>query len=262
MSTRETTQADQVIQLIQDAGGKLRRAEILKQIDFSETRLDNLLSEMTSGQHPELEKAGRGVYTIAPASTEKGSAPKEDKGGLNEALANGPNESYDNSSISYHLTEAGAGPGRTSSSKSMTVDKKLMRSELGRVPDKDEGFWVQIQGHSMEPWLADGQYVFALNQKRVDVPGRYVIWWGGHESEVCCYLAELSEETLLLRKYGPEKEFRLSHVEGDTYEIEDGTTVRLRVRGRIIWPPDRARSVMETVTDQIGQVMKEALSDL
>jgi phage repressor protein C with HTH and peptisase S24 domain len=262
MPARETTQADQVVAVIEEGGGKLRRAEILDQVDFSETRLDNLLSEMTSGEHPELEKAGRGVYTTASRSAEDENAPEEDEGDLNEALANEPDESYDESSISYVLTQAGAGPGRTSSNERMTVDKKLMRSELGRVPDKDEGFWVQIQGHSMEPWLADGQYVFALDQQVVDVPGRYVIWWGGHESEVCCYLAKLSEKTLLLRKYGPEKEFRLNHVEGDTYEIEDGTTVRLQVRGRIIWPPDRARSVMETVTDQIGQVMKEALSDL
>lgn len=262
MSTREITQADQVIRLIQDSGGELRRAEILEQVDFSETRLDNLLSEMTSGKHPELEKAGRGVYTTAGKPAEDENASEEDEADLNEALANGPDEPYNDSSISYPLTQAGAGPGRTSSNQRMTVDKKLMRSELGRVPDKDEGFWVQIQGHSMEPWLADGQYVFALDQQVVDVPGRYVIWWGGHESEVCCYLAKLSEKTLLLRKYGPEKEFRLSHVEGDTYEISDGTTVRLQVRGRIIWPPDRARSVMETVTDQIGQVMKDALSDL
>jgi phage repressor protein C with HTH and peptisase S24 domain len=262
MPAREITQSDQVVAVIEEGGGKLRRAEILKQVDFSETRLDNLLSEMTSGQEPELKKAGRGVYTTAGEPTEDENAPEEDEADLNEALAKGSDESYNDSSISYRLTQAGAGPGRTSSSKHMTVDKKLMRSELGRVPDKDEGFWVQIQGHSMEPWLADGQYVFALDQQVVDVPGRYVIWWGGHESEVCCYLAKLSEKTLLLRKYGPEKEFQLTHVEGDTYEIEDGTTVRLRVRGRIIWPPDRARSVMETVTDQIGQVMKEALSDL
>lgn len=262
MPARETTQADQVIQLIQDGGGELRRAEILKQVDFSETRLDNLLGEMTSGQEPELEKAERGVYTTADSPSGDWNAPEEDEGRLNEALANGPDESYNDSSISYRLTQAGAGPGRTSSNETMTVDEKLMRSELGRVPSKDEGFWVQIQGHSMEPWLTDGQYVFALDQQVVDVPGRYVIWWGGHESEICCYLANLSEKTLLLRKYGPEKEFRLSHVEGDTYEIEDGTTVRLQVRGRIIWPPDRARSVMETVTDQVGQVMKDALSDL
>lgn len=162
--------------------------------------------------------------------------------------------------IDYPLTQVGGGPGR-STDDTMTVDKKLMRSELGRVPSADEGFWAQVQGTSMEPWIRDGQYVFALRQKQIDSPARYIIWWGDHQADVCCYLAKMSSTTVLLRKFGPEKEYRLHHKEGDIYEIDDGTTVRMQVRGRVVWPPDTARSVMETVTDQTAKIVEKALGE-
>lgn len=174
-------------------------------------------------------------------------------------LDNSEREDDVTETISYPLGRAGAGPGRTSHGDTLTVDKKLIRSEIGSVPDKDEAFWARVEGESMEPWLRDGTYAFALRQNTVTVPGRYVIWWGEQESEICCYLAKMSDSTLLLRKYGPEKEYTLRHKGDLTYEISSSETIRMEVRGRIIYPPSSARSILETVTDQMGKVLKEAL---
>jgi len=169
-------------------------------------------------------------------------------------------ENIEDGTVTHPLSRAGAGPGKTYQGESLTVSKQLIRAEVGHVPDKEDAFWVQVQGESMEPWLQDGSYAFVLRQKEVDVPGRYVIWWGEDEAEICCYLGRLSDSSLLLRKYGPEEEWELTHKEGDIYDTPSMGTVRMQVQGRIIWPRSTAKSVMDTVVDKMGDVMQKALN--
>jgi len=79
------------------------------------------------------------------------------------------------------------------------------------------------------------------------------------EANVCVDIQKDSADRLRLRKYGPEKEWLLYHEKDDLYSTEDDRTVRLRVKGRVIWPRSTAQSVMETVTDQLTKVVRGAI---
>jgi len=91
--SKNRTQADQVEHLVREAGGELRRGEILDQVDFSETRLDNVLSGLVSDRR--LARPSQGLYVI-PAKLEDF-----------ETFDNG---SGTGSKVEYPLTQVGAGP--------------------------------------------------------------------------------------------------------------------------------------------------------
>jgi len=162
--------------------------------------------------------------------------------------------------VTHPLTRAGGGPGRKADD-TFTVDQRLIESEVGRVPGRDEAFWCRVSGTSMEPWIQDGSFCFCLRQQTVSEPGRYIVWWGQDEAQVCLYLAKMSENALLGRKYGPEEEYRLKHVDEDFYRVDGyDNPIRMQVRGRVLWPRATAQGVLETVTDQMGKMLKEAIN--
>jgi hypothetical protein len=71
----------------------------------------------------------------------------------------------------------------------------------------------------------------------------------------------MSESALLGRKYGPEEEYQLKHVDEDFYRVEGyDNPIRMQVRGRVLWPRATAQGVLETVTDQMGKMLKEAIN--
>ena len=161
--------------------------------------------------------------------------------------------------VTYPLTRAGSGPGRNDRSSTLSVDKRLIRSYVGHVPSEKEAFWTVVEGESMSPWIDDGAYVFCERTDTVDKEGRYIVWYGDHDVDVCVHLRPLGDKGLKVRKYGPEKTWTLEHQKSDHYKT-DGRTIRLRVQGRVIWPPATAQHVMETVTDQMAKMLKEAIN--
>lgn len=249
MPTQTKSRKDQIEGFVRSEG-PIRRGDVARQFDLKDNYAGKLLSEMANAQPPRLRRVEEGLYDL-PERVDDAQA---------QNLENLQTSQDTEGTISYALGRAGAGPGRTSDREEMTVDKKLIRSEIGHLPAKDQAFWTQVNGDSMSPWIQDGEYCLCLRQNEVDVPGRYVIWWGRHEADICCYLARMSETSLLLRKYGPEEEYTLHHQEDDVYEIPDGTTVRVRVQGRVIWPRSTAQSILETVTDKMGEMLSDALN--
>jgi len=237
------TQKDRILSIVGSGSEPASRGDLLSALETSESRLDNLLSEMVGEDL--LFKPSRGLYAL-PNESEARVEKDQD-------------ESDTNGAVTYPLTRAGAGPGRTTDD-SFQVDRRLIESEVGHVPDRDEAFWCRINGSSMEPWIQDGSFCFALRQKRVSEPGRYIVWWGQDQAQVCLYLAQMSQTKLLGRKYGPEKEYHLDHVEEDMWRVEGyDEPIRMIVKGRVVWPRSTAQGVLETVTDQMGKMLEKAL---
>jgi len=236
----------EVLEAIRESSEPMQPKEIVEATGRSRDSVNSALSKLK--ERGDLVQPGYGKYDL----------PNR----VSEVSVEGiqANENIEDCTATYPVSRAGAGPGKTHQNESITVSKQLIRAEIGHVPDKEDAFWVQVHGESMEPWLQDGSYAFALRQKEVDVPGRYVIWWGEDEAEICCYLGQVSDSSLLLRKYGPEEEWELTHKEKDIYDTPSMGTVRMQVQGRIIWPPSTAKSVMDTVVDKMGDVMQKALN--
>jgi len=239
-------------QALRDANEAMRPSEISEVTGRSVDSTNRAVRKLK--KRGLIRKVDHGLYTLSENGDSEVSRHPDLENGSTTDDTNG-------ALISYPLGRAGAGPGRISDNDTLTVDKRLIRSEVGYLPERDKAFWVSVDGESMEPWLKDGSYAFAVRQSEVTVPGRYVVWWGRAEAKVCCYLAKMSDKTLLLRKYGPEKEYELRHQDEDLYKIPNGDTVQVKIQGRIIWPPPTAKSVLETVTDQMGKVLEKALGE-
>jgi len=246
MNESVKSRKEQVLDLIREHGGPMKRKQILDQIDVSGTRLDNILEGLRS--EGAVVKPRRGHYDL-PSRVEQSLFDEDNR---NDDIGGGP--------IKYPLGRAGAGDGRTCHKDTLQVDARLIRSSLGRVPSPQEAFWTQVQGDSMSPWIESGEYVFATVTDHVDVPGRYVVWWGQDQAEICVHLAKISENTLRVTKYGPEESWDIRHKDGDIYELPNGDSVRVRVRGKVEWPRATAQSVLETVTDQMGKMLEKALN--
>jgi len=246
MPAKTKSRKDEIADFVKEQG-PVRRDDVAEEFDLKPNYAGRLLSEMAKEDPPRLGKHEQGLYDL-PTRTER-------------ALFDETNRNADvqQTVVSYPLGRAGAGDGRTSQDSTLQVDARLIRSKIGRVPSPDEAFWTQVEGDSMSPWIESGEYVFAIRQDTVSSPGRYIVWWGGDEAEICVHLARLGKKTLRVTKYGPEEFWDLKHQHDDVYELPNGDTVRLRVRGRVEWPTPTAQSVLETVTDQMGKVLKQAI---
>lgn len=254
--------------------GLVRISQVRERTGKGSSHTSDLLGDLV--EVGELVKLKRGVYDLPQfAESEQASGPSH--------------SASDDSRVSeWALEQGGASPGAPGRAGSLQVDDRLIRSYLGRLPNKDEAFFCELKGDSMQPWLSEGDYVFALRAEKVSVSGRYVVWWGEDQAQICVHLsligenaeegspAEEDSETeeepraeaqgrrLKLKKSGPEETMRLRSTssgdhEGRVYKTGQGGRIRMRVRGRVVWPSSTAKSVMETVTDQMGKVFEKGI---
>lgn len=245
--------------LRQQNDGPVRTSQVREQTGKGSSHTSDLLGGLV--EMGELVKLKRGIYDL-PEFAENDQARKPNRSASSDShVSEWPIEQEES-------TQSGGGPAR-----SLQVDDRLIRSYLGHVPERDEAFFCQLEGDSMQPWLSEGNYVFALRKKEVSVPGRHVVWWGEDQAQICVRLSLVGEgpeaqresgedmqgRLLKLKKYGPEETMKLRAVSSDIYETESGDRVRMQVRGRVVWPPSTAEDVMETVTDQMGKVLKRAI---
>ena len=88
--------------------------------------------------------------------------------------------------------------------------------------------------------------------------GRYVLWLGDDDGDVVRCVERLGGDRLLIMKDNPtghRTKRLLVHQEDDIYEEDDGATVRVRIRGQVVYPADTAHSILNTVTEQLSKVL-------
>jgi len=140
----------------------------------------------------------------------------------------------------------------------IVVSDRIIRSELGRVPDPSAAYWTRVNGEAMEPFLQDGALVLAEETENgVEAPGRYVLRFNSAGGIVkrCERLGKNA-----LRVASDNRSFPtqvLIHQGGDRYEDGDGHSVRLRVQGRIVYPKDTAHAIKEHVVHDIARAIGE-----
>jgi hypothetical protein len=245
--------------LRQQNDGPVRTSQVRERTGKGSSHTSDLLGDLV--EMGELVKLKRGIYDLPEFA-------ENDRGRKLSSSAD-----RDSHISEWPIEHGKTSPDETGSSGGLQVDDRLIRSYLGHVPSRDEAFFCRLEGDSMQPWLSEGDYVFALRTEKVSVPGRYVIWWGEDQAQICVRLSligegpeaqrESGEETqgklLKLKKQGPEETMKLRAVSPDVYETEEGDHVRMQIQGRVVWPPSTAEGVMETVTDQMGKVLEKAI---
>jgi phage repressor protein C with HTH and peptisase S24 domain len=161
--------------------------------------------------------------------------------------------------LAYQLVEAGAGPPRDNGSEVMLpASPEQIRSAVGYVPAPEHAFWCRIAGDSMAPWLSNGEIVLAQECQSVEVAGRYVYWLDDHEGHQVKHFEPLGEGDLRITQYGPTpRTEEYEHEEGNCWRDSDGRAWRFRICGRVIYPADTGRSLLETTTRQLKDMLRE-----
>ena len=136
----------------------------------------------------------------------------------------------------------------------MLVDPRALA--VKNPPPPDQAFFTKIDGESMEPWLPDGTIVLCKKCKQVTAAGRYVYWIDEENGTLCKRMEKVGEDELKVTSDNPEAaNWLLTHVEDDLYRTQDEQTIRIQVYGRVVYPPDTAKSIMEQVTQQLKKVV-------
>jgi len=263
-----------VRELRRENEGPVRTAQVRERTGKGPSYTSDLLADLV--EKGKLKKPKKGIYDVPEASSRPTGKRPEDssKRATGNQSPAGPVPSEETSSASqWPILRGSANSPETGM---MTVDDRLIRSFAGRLPDPSQAFFYQIEGDSMQPWLQEGDYVFALRASQVSVAGRYVVAWGTPGALTCVHLSpvgttsagitqagtspEESEKNVLqLSRGGSRESVRLAPLSSPLYEREDGEQLRMQIRGRVVWPRPTAEGVMETVTDQMRKVLDQAV---
>lgn len=169
------TQADQVEQLVRESGGELKRAEILKEVSFSESRLDNVLTRLVN--EGRLSREGQGLYTLPKNShnggVKKTSTPTVESSdeliGLLESTV---------TMVIHTSAKVSAGDGKiiypSDSTRKVEAPKGLLSEVLGFHPPSRIGI-TRAQGDSMKPTIRDGELVIWEPVSEIASAGLYVL---------------------------------------------------------------------------------------
>lgn len=278
--------------------GPVRTSQVRERTGKGSSHTSDLLGDLV--ELGELVKLKRGIYDLpefVEESLSERSRVKKAQGREGQSTERRPEEekSYGDrhrSVTNWPLEQGKASSSSTDGSSTLQVDDRLIRSYIGHVPDRDEAFFCRIEGDSMQPWLSEGEYVFALRTDQVGASGRHVVWWGEQQAQICVQLTlvgQLSKperhlgareasgssveessseepqgeepqgQVIQLKRYGPEETKILRPVSDDIFETEQGSRIRMQIRGRVVWPSSTPQDVMETVTDQMGKVLEKAM---
>ena len=176
-ASKGKTQKEQVLRILERNDGEMRRAEILEAVDFSSSRLDNLLGELVDlGQ---IKKPSRGLYTLPQ---------HEDNEASQESGYPSTNwESDDVVSLLQNKTvmtiytgvRAAAGEGRINYPDDQTHEVELPAGLLAEVigfrpPSRIGIMWAE--GDSMEPSIYDEEMVIYKPVEEIQASGIYVVY--------------------------------------------------------------------------------------
>lgn len=130
----------------------------------------------------------------------------------------------------------------------ITLSRSFLVARLGRVPDPDRTYWTHVVGDSMMPWLRDGQMIGVERDEQIRSDGRHALYLDDAEEEIVKRVSRLGGRRLKLSadnlNYGSQE---IQHLEDDMYrDVSRGHTLRMRVLGRVIEPPDDAASIFAT----------------
>ncbi len=291
LSTNQEEVLEAVRTLREENDGPVRTSQVRERTGKGSSHTSDLLGDLV--EIGELVKLKRGIYDLPEFVEESRSKRERATQGRKQPIKRRPEEekSYGDgrpSVTEWPLEQGEASSSSTDRSTTLQVDDRLIRSYIGHVPDRDKAFFCRIEGDSMQPWLSEGEYVFALRTDRVGAPGRHVVWWGEQKAQMCVQLTlvgqcpkseqrsgageasgssaegsssgEAQGQVIQLKRYGPEETTTLRPVSGDIYETEQGSRIRMQIRGRVVWPSSTPQDMMETVTDQMGKVLEKAIS--
>ena len=215
-----------------------------------------------TGKHkPRGKKAQRIIDLLESYPQHSGDGAREPTAGYEtETPAPTGQAEASDETVSYALVEAGAGPSRDASSDGpqLPASPEQIRSAVGYVPAPEHAFWCRIAGDSMAPWLSNGEIVLAQECQSVEVAGRYVYWLDDHEGHQVKHFEPLGEGDLRITQYGPTpRTEEYEHEEGNCWRDSDGRAWRFRICGRVIYPADTGRSLLETTTRQLKDMLRE-----
>lgn len=127
----------------------------------------------------------------------------------------------------------------------------------GRRVDGSRAYWTRVQGSSMEPWLPDQSPIFVERSSEVVDGGRYVLWLDDVDAEIVKRIERLGGGYLRIISDNPNHATQLlRHVQDDVYEDEaTQAKVRVRIRGRVLYPPDTPHAILKTVTEQMARMV-------
>ena len=149
----------------------MQRAEILDQVDFSSSRLDNVLGELVGEE--KLEKPSRGLYTLPDQSSSGTSLASRKRGGELADLF-----SDDVELDVYTDIRVEAGDGRVAypdeARRKITVPREFISKIIGFVPPKEVGLMV-VDGDSMHPTIQEDDMVLWRPVEEVQGSGIYVL---------------------------------------------------------------------------------------
>lgn len=155
----------------------------------------------------------------------------------------------------------GAGPPRSGDGDGVIVHvpREIARGQLGYEPEPgpDAPYLSYVVGESMEPWLPDGSPVWIEPGRDVRDGGRYAFSLDG-DGEIIRRVERLSRRRWRLKPdNGAFSSALFVHTgEGDEWRDEtNGGTVTLLVRGRVVYPRDTARAILEEVIAATGRVL-------
>lgn len=167
----------------------------------------------------------------------------------------------------YAAGGVGAGDARVQWDEGETVrtPREVMLSWTGgRAIPRDQGWWTKVRGTSMEPWLPDGTPIFVERTDVINGGGRYILWLDDEDAEVVKRVERLGKDALLLisdNTAHPTRQLRRLEEADDLHTYFDETyniTVRVMVKGRVIFPADTPHAILRTITSQIAAVFNPA----
>lgn len=132
----------------------------------------------------------------------------------------------------------------------------------GAVPGPNEAYWTRIRGTSMEPWLHEGMPIFVVRTTEVVDGARYVVYLDDVDREIVKRIERRGGGILhLISDHPAHAPIRLRYLEevdeGDMYEdLDTAAKVKVRVRGRVIFPSDTAHAIFRTFVPFVAESVR------
>src|SRR5690625_1082208 len=235
------TRRMQVISALRESDKPLGPTELATVIGTSPTTISHELRDLlTTG---EIVRVGHGKYEVARhADLEPGG---------HEARV-----------MTYPYLEGGPGAGgagvQWDGGRRITVPTDVAASWAGgRRVEAESAYWTRVQGSSMEPWLPDGSPIFVERTSEVGSGGRYVLWLDDVDAEIVKRIERFGGGYLRIISDNPAHASQtLRHIADDMFEDQaTGATVRVRIRGRVLYPADTPFAILQTVTVHVARMM-------
>jgi hypothetical protein len=158
----------------------------------------------------------------------------------------------------------GAGPGRDNGDYPRYAlvperDVRSVTSTAGELVTKSYAV-----GGSMEPWIADGDRIEYIPAFDLVEGARYALWLDGGNEDVVKRIRTRGDGWIELAADNPlvpslmvkPSEATGDDPEGDLFETSDGRTLRVVVRGRVVFPPDRHAAVFAQLAEFARSIVR------